>query len=87
MEHIFITYNQINFFTSCLQLSKKKKKAVEISFASYRDSRITRTKPPNIFMQYFCFQEANSIQKQKTSSRTNTGKFPNIKRNCLGHSV
>lgn len=26
MEHIFITYNQINFFTSCLQLSRKKKK-------------------------------------------------------------
>ena len=56
MEHIFITYNQINFFTSCLQLSSLgRKKAVEISFASYRDSRTTRTKPPNIFMQYFCF--------------------------------
>lgn len=26
MKHIFITYNQINFFISCLQLSRKKKK-------------------------------------------------------------
>lgn len=65
MEHIFITYNQINFFTSCLQLSRKKKKAVEISFASYRDSRITRTKPTNIFMQYFCFQEQTVFKNKR----------------------
>lgn len=65
MEHIFITYNQINFFTSCLQLSRKKKKAVEISCASYRDSRITRTNLQIYLCNIFVFRRQTVFKNKR----------------------